>query len=145
MATVITREYNPTTGRLIGTIGDLAFGHVPIGRVSPVKVIDLAVSSVDSISNVRLQITTSDSVTVNDSPSDIGSDGSAGNGNFGIEHETDFIPRNTLTRFFAGESTPVTVGTRSSTVSQYVHLNVKMNAPSVGAGSATYQWIFDIS
>lgn len=145
MAIAVTREYNPTTGRLTATVGSLAFGRVPIGRVSPVKVVDLVVRGVDSISNVRLQITSSENVPVNDSPTDIGADGSSGNGNFGIEHEVDFIPRNTLTRFFPGEEAPVTVGTRSSTVSQFVHLNVKMNASSVGTGSALYQWIFDIS
>lgn len=145
MATAITREYNPSTGRIIGNISELNFGHVPMGSSSAVKVVDLAVEDVTAISNVRLQVVSSDNVPVNDSPSDISSDGSAGNGNVGIEHDSDFIPRRSLSRFFAGESAPVTVGSRSSAVSEYVYLNVKMNATSTGAGKISYQWIFDIS
>ena len=143
MATATTREYNPTTGRMIGNISELVFGHVPIGRPSGVKVIDLSVEDVDSISNVRLQILDSDRVAVNDSPTDIQADGSAGNGNFGIMHETDFVPRSTLTRFFAGVLDPVTVGARSTKISQFVHLNILMNATAAGTGTVSYQWLFD--
>ena len=143
MATATTREYNPTTGRMIGNISELAFGHVPIGRASGVKVVDLSVEDTDSISNVQLQIIASDKVTVNDSPTDLGADGSAGNGNFGVMHETDFVPRSTLTRFFWGLTFPVTVGTRAAKLSQFVHLNVLMNASAAGAGTVTYQWLFD--
>ena len=143
MATATTREYNPTTGRLIGNISELAFGHVPIGRASGVKVIDLSVEDVDSISNVRLQIIASDKVSVTPGATDIQADGSAGNGNFGVMHETDFVPRSTLTRFFAGVTMPVTVGTRAAKLSQFVHLNVLMNASAAGAGTVSYQWLFD--
>jgi len=145
MPTATTRQYNPTTGKLIGNIAELEFGHVPLGRVSGVKVIDLSVDDVDAISNVQLQITATDTVPINDSPTDIGSDGSAGNGNFGCEHSADFLSRGTLSRFFAGEDDPVTVGTRASKLSQFVYLNIKMNAVSTGSGSVTYQWLFDYS
>jgi hypothetical protein len=145
MPTTIVREYNPTTGKFVGVVNELEFGHIPVGKYSPVRVVDLTVEGVDSISNVRLQITASDFIGVNDSPTDITADGSAGNGNFGIEHDVDFVPRNTLTRFFAGVNTPVTVGGRSSRVSQYVYLNVRMNSNKVGTGTVSYQWIFDVS
>jgi hypothetical protein len=145
MATAITREYNSSTGRVIGNISELKFGHVPIGKASAVKVIDLVVEDVTAISNVRLQVVGSDNVPVNDSPTDIDSDGSAGNGNIGIEHDVDFVPRRSLSRFFAGEDLPVTVGGRSNKVSEYIYLNVKMNATSTGNGRISYQWIFDIA
>jgi hypothetical protein len=145
MATAITREYNPSTGKVVGNISELKFGHVPIGKSSAVKVIDLVVEGVTSISNVNLQVVSSSSVPVNDSPTGIVSDGSASNGNLGIEHDSDFIPRRTLSRFFAGESSPVAVGSRSGNVSEYVFLNVKMNATSTGSGKISYQWIFDVS
>jgi len=145
MATAITREYNPSTGRVIGNISELKFGHVPIGKSSAVKVIDLVVDGVAAVSNVRIQVTSSESVPVNDSPTGIGSDGSSANGNLGVEHDPDFIPRRTLSRFFAGEGAPVTVGARGSNISEYVFLNVKMNATSAGSGKISYQWIFDIS
>ena len=145
MTTAITREYNPSTGNTIGNISELKFGYVPIGKASSVKVIDLVVEDVSSISNVRLQVIASDHVPVNDSPTDVESDGSAGNGNLGIEHDSDFVPRRSLSRFFAGEDAPVTVGARGSRTSEYVYLNIKMNATSAGAGKISYQWVFDIS
>ncbi len=144
MATAITREYNSSTGKVIGNISELQFGHVPIGKTSAVKVLDLFVDGVASISNVQLQVTSSDNVPVNDSPSGIGSDGSAENGNVGIEHDADFMPRRSLSKFFAGEDAPVTVGSRSDRVSEYVYLNLKMNATNTGDGRICYQWIFDV-
>jgi hypothetical protein len=145
MPTAIVREYNPTSGKLIGTINELAFGHIPVGKSSAVKVVDLTVDGVDSISNVKLQITASDFIGVNDSPSGVNSDGSVGNGNFGIEHDTQFVARGTLTSFFSGLNEPVTVGGRTSKTSQYVYLNVRMNSAKVGSGVVSYQWIFDVS
>jgi len=145
MPTAVIREYNPTTGKFVGVVNELPFGHIPVGKFSAVKVVDLSVEGADSISNVRLQITASDFIGVNDSPTDIQGDGSAGNGNFGVEHDAQFIPRGTLTRFFPGLNEPVTVGTRSPRVSQYVYLNVRMNSNKTGSGAVTYQWIFDVS
>lgn len=143
MPTVTTREYNPTSGRLIGNVSELDWGNVPLGSASGVKVVDMSVEDVDAISNVRVQIIASDLVPVNPSPTDIQADGSAGNGNFGAMHGTEFVARSTLTRFFAGLLAPVTVGTRSSKVSEYVYMNVKMNVSAAGAGTVSYQWLFD--
>jgi len=143
MPTVVTREYNPTSGRLIGNVSELDWGNIPLGKASGVKVVDMSVEDVDAISNVKIQVIASDKVPVNDSPTDIQTDGSAGNGNFGAMHNAEFVARSTLTRFFAGVLVPVTVGGRSSKVSEYVYLNVKMNVSTVGAGTVTYQWLFD--
>lgn len=145
MATASTREYNPSTGNLIGNVNSLQFGNVVIGKSSAVKVIDLIVADVTYISNVTLEIVSSDLVTVNASPTDIGADGSAGNGNFGVEYSSEFLPRRTITRFFAGIEDPVTVGTRAGNISNYVYLNIKMNSDSTGAGAVTYRWQFDFS
>jgi len=145
MATATTREYNPSTGNLVGNVNSLQFGNVVIGKASAVKVIDLVVPDVTYISNVTLEIISSDLVTVNASPTDIGADGSAGNGNFGIEYGSDFLPRRTLIRFSAGIDDPVTVGTRSGNISNYVYLNIKMNSDSTGKGTVTYRWQFDFS
>ena len=145
MTTAITREYNPSTGKIIGNISELKFGSVPMGKSTPVKVIDLFVDGADSISNVRLQVVSSDTIPVNDAPTDVTADGSAGNGNLGIQHNSEFVPRSSLSRFFAGQEAPVTVGTRSLTVSEYVFLNARMNVLSPGNGKISYQWIFDVS
>jgi len=145
MPTATTREYNPSTGNLIGNVNSLQFGNIVIGKASGVKVIDLVVPDVTYISNVTLEITASSPITVNASPTDISADGSAGNGNFGIEYGTEFLPRRTLTRFFAGTIDRVTVGTRSGNVSTFVYLNIKMNAESTGRGTVSYRWQFDYS
>jgi hypothetical protein len=142
---IVVREYNPTTGNLIGNINALQFGNVNIGEVSPVKVIDLVVPEVSFISNVRLVISSSDLLVVNDSPVDIGADGSSGNGNFGIETSEQFISRNTLSRFFAGTNEEVEVGTKGDNVSKYTYLNVKMDTDQTGKGTVVYKWLFDFS
>jgi len=92
----VWREYNPSTGKLMGTVTSLSFGNVNIGEFSPIRVFDLYVPDVSFLSNVTLQITASPQITVNDSPVDITSDGTAGNGNFGIELDDNFVSRSTL-------------------------------------------------
>jgi hypothetical protein len=146
MAIVVTvREYNPTTGNLIGNTNSLKFGNINVGEVSPVRVVDMTVSGASFMSNVRLAITSADLVPVNDSPIDIGSDNSAGNGNFGVESSTTFLSRNTLSRFFPGVNGEVTIGTRSASVSKYTYLNVRMDTSSTGSGKVVYKWFFDVS
>jgi len=145
MATIVIREYNPTTGRLIGNVSFLNFGNVNVGEVSPVRVIDMSVPDVSYISNVRLVVSSADLIPVNNNPQDIAADGSAGNGNFGVETSSSFLSRNTLSRFFAGVGQEVTVGTRGDNVTNFVYLNVRMDSSSVGSGKVVYKWHLDIS
>ena len=105
MPSITTREYNPSTGEFVSSISSLSFGQIVVGTRSPVKVIDFAFSGVNSVSNIKVGLLNSGGITVNDSPTDIGDDGSAGNGKFGIMHSTNFdlsIAQGPLTRFFAG-------------------------------------------
>ena len=141
----VWREYNPTTGNLLGVVTNFDFGNVSIGEFGWVRVYDIFVPGVSQISNVKLAITSSPKIVVNESPVDIGSDGSAGNGNFGIETSSDFLPKNTLTRFFAGVNAPVTIGVRGSNMSKFIYLNVKMALSAADASSATYQITSDNS
>ena len=143
--TVVWREYNPTTGKLIGNVNSFSFGHVSIGEFSPVRVFDLSVPDASLVSNVEIEITASPQIVVNQSPVDIRADGTAGNGNFGIEMSDTFLSRSTLTRFFAGLDQPVTVQTRATNVSNYLYLNAKMNMSAPGTGSVTYKVSFDYS
>jgi len=143
--TAVIREYNPSTGNLLGTINDFDYGNINIGEFCSVRVFDIYVPEVSYISNVTLQITSSPKIVVNAAPIDIGADGSAGNGNFGIETSTTFVSRNTLTRFFAGLSAPVTVGTRLGNVSKFIYLNVRMALDAADSGSAVYKVSFDYS
>lgn len=143
--TAVIREYNPATGNLLGVVNDFNYGNVNIGEFCSVRVFDIYVPDVTYLSNVTLQITSSPKIVVNASPVDIGADGSAGNGNFGIETSTSFVARNTLTRFFAGLNMPVTIGTRLGNVSKFIYLNVKMALDSADSGSAVYKVSFDYS
>lgn len=143
--TAVWREYNPSTGALIGTITGFDFGNINIGEFSGVKVYDIYVPSVSYITNVTVEIITSPQIVVNSAPVDISSDGSAGNGNFGIEHSEDFVSRNTLSRFFAGLSQPVTVSTRGNNISKFIYLNARMSMDNAGSGTVTYKANFDYS
>jgi hypothetical protein len=143
--TAVWREYNPATGNLIGTVSSFGFGYVNIGEFTGVKVIDVYVPSVSFISNVKVEIVSSPQIVVNAVPIDIRADGTAGNGNFGIELSENFVARETLSRFFAGENQKVTVGTRGGNVSKFIFLNIKMSMPKVGSGTVTYKVYFDYS
>ena len=141
----VWREYNPSTGVLLGTVANFDFGNVTIGEFSPVRVFDIVVPEASQIANVQLEITASPYIEVNPGPVDVGPDGSSANGNFGIETSDKFISKNTLVRFFAGLYLPVTVGTRGGNVSKFIYLNSKMLTDSTIAGTATYKVLFDYS
>ena len=141
----VIREYNQSTGNLLGTVNNFDYGNVNIGEFCTVRVFDICVPNVSYISNVTLQITSSPKIVVNAAPVDIGADGSAGNGNFGIETSESFVARNTLTRFFAGLNMPVTIGVRSDSVSKFIYLNVRMALDSADSGTAVYKVSFDYS
>lgn len=143
--TMHVREYNPTTGRLVGNVSSINFGNVNIGEFSAVKVLDIVVSDATLISNVSIEIRNSSTVAVNASPVGIAADGSASNGNFGVETSNSFVPRNTLSRFFAGEGQPVSVGTRNSNTSKFIYLNAKMALSTPKSGTVTYRFYFDVS
>jgi hypothetical protein len=143
--TAVIREYNPSTGNLLGTVNSFDYGNVNLGEFCSVRVFDIYAPNASYISNVTVQITSSPKIVVNATPVDIGADGSAGNGNFGIETSTSFVARNTLTRFFAGLSAPVTVGTRAGNISKFIYLNVRMALDSADSGSAVYKVSFDYS
>lgn len=154
MPSVTIREYNPTTGALIGNITALSFGRVSSGTTSPVKVIDFAFSGVSEIRNVKLGLTSSGGLTVNESPENIISDGSSENGLFGIEHSQSFSPiiaEGPLTRHFqgvntsdtAGDANNVEIGKRSSVISQFTYLDIELLSNNVGTSGGTYKIYFD--
>jgi hypothetical protein len=153
MPSVTTREYNPTTGALIGNVSSLNFGKIVVGTHSPVRVFDFSFGGVTGISNIRLGITSS-TLDVNGSPEDVGDDGSASNGRFGIMHTDAFDPdisSGLLGRHFAGKNSTglasdennVAIGTRSSTVSQFVYLDVELGGDDLGTASGVYRVFFD--
>jgi hypothetical protein len=156
MPALTVREYDPESGALLGNISSLNFGRVTAGTSSVVKVIDIAFSDVTSVSNVKLGIVSSGGLTVNSNPTDISADGSASNGQFGVESSSTFDASKStsgLTRFFAGlngtasagDSNNVTIGNRSDTLSDYSYLSIQISASNADAGNGAYKVFFDYS
>jgi len=156
MPALTLREYDTSSGALLGNISVLNFGRITAGTTSVVKVIDIAFSGVTSVSNVKLGITSNGGLTVNSNPTDIDTDGSASNGQFGVEHTSSFDSAKAtagLTRFFAGvngtvlagNSNNVTVGNRSDTISNYIYISIEVSASNADAGNGAYKVFFDYS
>ena len=156
MASITLRQYNPDSGALLGNVSVLNFGRVTSGTNSNVIVFDIAFTEVTNVGNIKLGLISSGGLTVNASPIDIGTDGSAGNGYFGIEHTASFNGTKAsgpLSRYFAGinstvtsaDSSNVSIGNRSDTLSEYIYINITVDSSSVGAGNGAYKIFFDFS
>lgn len=156
MPSLTIREYNPETGALLGNISTLNFGRLAAGTTSAVKVIDVAFTEVSNVGNIKLGLISSAGLTVNSDPVDIESDGSASNGHFGIESSASFDSSKSavpLARHFPGLNTTseasnsnnVSVGNRTSTISNYIYLDIEIGGTSIGAGNGAYKVFFDYS
>ena len=107
MPSLTVREYNPESGALLGNISTLNFGRITAGTTSAVKVLDVAFTGLTQVGNIKLGLISTGGLTVNSNPLDLASDGSAGNGHFGIESSASFDASkasSSLTRYFAGRN-----------------------------------------
>ena len=156
MATITLREYNPESGALLANISTLNYGRITAGTHSAVKVIDLAFNEVTEVGNIQLALISSAGITVNSNPTDVTSDGSSSNGQFGIESTRTFDSAKAstpLSRHFAGLNTTITaaddnnvsVDNRSETISDYIYLDVEVDASTLNAGNGAYKVFFDFS
>lgn len=156
MPNITVREYNPDSGALLGNISTMAFGRITAGTTSAVKVIDIAFTGVTDVGNIKLGLISSGGLTVNTNPTDIAADGSAGNGQFGIESTSEFDSAKaseSLNRHFAGlnsgasagNSNNVSVGNRSATISDYIYLDIQIDAATEGGINGSYKLYFDYS
>jgi len=156
MTSITVREYHPESGALLGNISTLNFGKITSGTTSRVKVMDIAFEDVGVVGNIKLGLISSGGLTVNTSPQDILPDGSASNGEFGIESSSDFDREKAsqpLSRHFAGLNTKataastknVTVGNRNSTLSNYIYLDIEIGASNTSAVNGAYKVFFDYS
>ncbi len=156
MAILTVREYNPSRGSCFGNISTLNFGRITAGTKSAVKVIDIAFSDVTEVGNIKIGLISSGGLTVNSNPSDISVDGSSGNGNFGIEYSSSFDSAKAsspLSRHFSGLNTSITSGdsnnvsipNRNSTISDYMYIDIQVDASSVGSSAGAYKIFFDYS
>ena len=154
MPNITIREYNPDSGVLLGNITTLSFGRITAGTTSRVKVIDIAFSDITNVGNIKLGLISSGGLTVNANPDYYYEDGSSGNGHFGIETSSVFDATKTsssLTRHFSGlnatvtsdNDNNVTIPSRTSSISNYIYLDVEVSATSTGAGNGAYKIFFD--
>ena len=154
--TITTREYHPESGALLSNITTIKFGRVTAGTHSRVKVIDIAFGDVSVVGNAKLGLIANAGITVNATPQDIGTDGSSSNGSFGIEDTTSFDSgkaSSPLSRHFPGlngtgvstDENNVSIDMRSSTLSNYIYLDVEVGASLSGAGNGAYKIFFDFS
>ena len=151
MPTVTLREYNPESGALLGNVTTFKFGRVSSGTSTRVKVIDIAFTDATYIGNLKLGLIANAGITVNADPN-----GSASNGNFGIEVTPSFDSSKAsapLTRHFAGlngtstanNTNNVSIGTRSGTVSNYIYLDIKTSSSASSVANGAYKIFFDYS
>ena len=155
MPSIVTREYNPTTGEFVGNISSLSLGRIIVGTSSPVKVIDFAFIGVNSVSNIKLGLMNSGGIVVNHDPGQTPqSDGSVLTGKFGLEHTTNFDlakAASPLQRFYlavngtggASDAYNIDVENRSDTVSQFVYISLVLDNNDLGATAAVYKVFFD--
>lgn len=154
MTSLTVREYNPDSGALLGNISTLNFGRITAGTSSRIKVIDVAFSEVTNVGNIKLGLISSGGLTVNVNPDHYYSDGSSGNGHFGVQTSEVFdasITASPLTRHFSGINASITaadannvdIPSRSSTLSNYIYLDIQVDSSATGAGNGAYKIFFD--
>lgn len=156
MPNISIRQYNPSSGALLGNINVLSFGRITAGTTSQVSVFDIAFTDITVVSNIKLGLISSGGLTVNSSPTDIAADGSSASGHFGIEYSSVFDSSKAaspLSRHFAGLNTTITaldsnnvsIPNRSNTISDYIYIDIEVDASNVGAGNGSYKIFFDYS
>ena len=156
MPFITAREYDPEDGSLLENASALYFGKITKGAHTRVKVIDLAFSGATSIGNIKLGLVASAGLDVNLTTGTIYSDGSSSTGNFGIMSSQDFdasIASQPLTRHFAGLNADATstndynvsVGARSTNVSDYIYLDVEVSSAQSGSANGAYKVFFDFT
>jgi len=156
MPSLTVREYHPESGALLGNISTLNFGRVTAGMTSKVKVLDVAFTEVTDVGNIKIGLISAGGLIVNSNPTNLAADGSASNGHFGIESTTAFDSSKAsepLSRHFAGlngdvtsgNSNNVSIGSRSSTLSDYIYIDIEIGDSDIGAGNGAYKVFFDYS
>lgn len=156
MPTLSIRQYNPSSGALLGNISTLSFGRISSGTRSSIVVIDVAFTDVTNVGGIKLGLISSGGLTVCSNPTDIAADGSSGSGKFGVQYSSNFdssIAAGPLTRFFAGlnatitsaDSNNVSIPTRASNLSDYIYVSVEVDSSTLGASNGALKLFFDYS
>jgi hypothetical protein len=146
MPSITIREYHPESGALLGNVSILDFGRITSGTHSRVKVIDVAFEDVSAVGNIKLGIISNGGVSVT----------SGDEGHFGVVSSPDFsasVASSPLTTHFSGVNTTGTagdsnnsdIGNKSSTISDYVYLDIEISSTNLETGNGAYKVFFDYS
>jgi hypothetical protein len=146
MPSITLREYHPESGALLGNVSILDFGRITSGTHSRVKVVDIAFNDLTSVGNIKLGIISNGGISVT----------SGTEGHFGAESSPDFsanVASAPLTPHFSGINTTglasdannVSVGNRSSTISDYIYLDIEVGSTNLEKGNGAYKVFFDYS
>jgi len=146
MPNITVREYHPESGALLGNISILDFGRITSGTHSRVKVIDIAFEDLSSVGNIKLGVISNGGISVT----------TGDDGHFGFVSSSSFsssTASSPLTTHFSGLNTSggaddannEDVGNRSSTVSDYIYLDIEIGSTNVETGNGAYKVFFDYS
>ena len=156
MPSITIREYNGSSGALLGNVSVLSFGRISAGTTSATKVIDIDFSEVPVVGNIKLAVISSGGLTVNSNPTSIAADGSSASGYFGVESSIVFDSTKAagpLSRHFAGINSTITAGNsnnvsipnRSDTVSAYIYLSIQASTSVLNTANGSFKVFFDYS
>jgi len=146
MPSITIREYHNESGALLGNVSILDFGRITSGTHSRVKVIDIAFEDVSAVGNIKLGIISNGGVSVT----------SGDEGHFGVVSSPDFnasVASAPLTTHFSGINTTATaadannedIGNKSSTISDYIYLDIEISSTNLETGNGAYKVFFDYS
>jgi hypothetical protein len=146
MPSISVREYHPESGALLGNVSILDFGKIMSGTHSRVKVLDIAFQDASSVGNIKLGVISNGGISVI----------SGDEGHFGIVTSSTFsasVAASPLTTHFSGlnptglasDSNNYNIGNKSSTVSDFIYLDIEISSTVLESGNGSYKVFFDYS
>jgi len=143
---ITIREYHPVSGALLGNMSIMDFGKLTAGTHGRVKVIDIAFDEVTNVGNLKIGLISTGGITPF----------SGGTGHFGIISSASFdstlasqaiAPPN----YFLGVNTTntasdvnnVAIPMRTSTISNYIYLDIEIGSTNLAAGNGSFKLFYD--
>ena len=140
MALEVTfREYDADRGIPKGNIRELNFGTILPGQQSSVKAMDLAITGVRGVSNLKASVTDPGIIPLVDSADSV----TSSSGHFGIETSSSLTEKPDLIQFFGYKGAQVPVSMRSAYESNYIYLTINPGHSEGEKGTVDYTFQFD--
>lgn len=142
--TVTVREYSVTTGEFIRSGALFDFGHILSGDTCGVKLFDFVIIGVSDIQDFTISLIDSEGLEVSHPEATV-VDNVSDSGNFGIETSATFVIKAYLSSFFSGLNAPISVPMRSSSISNFVYLNMSPGTFKKSTGRIRYNIEFSFN